>query len=169
MNDYLKLYDLRELIEKEIEKEMIVNFEIKASSLSSALGLLSSSISKDLSHQYKDAACFFFESDHEHDMTHFLSNIESIDYKLDKKGLKIDAKINRAGRYVKDSKTFYQLVENRISQNRFNDLLKSRRRVVGSSTWHKKPIVQIVPKYDQCMSEYLFVVKDGEEIYKHRF
>ena len=169
MDNYLKTYDLHDLIKNDIEKEAITKLEIEATSISSVLSSISSLVSKKLTQKYKDAACFFFESDHEHCMEYFMSNVENIDYNIDKDGLKINANINRSGRHLKHTRTFYDLIKNRISQKDLDELIKSRRRVLGSSTLHKKPTVQITPRKIGCMDDFLYIVKDGEEIYKHTF
>lgn len=163
MDDMLKLQNLYGVLLTDIDRlpERTQLYE----------GTLSSLLTKNMSPIYKGRACVFLETDWDHVYDFFLSNIEGLNFRLDnKKGPVVEANINRVGRCPKyGSKTFYELAEDKISRKHLEELLKSRKRVLGSETYHDKPIVQIIPVSSEALDDRLFLIKNGEKFFEHTF
>ena len=159
----LQLQDIYSVLVRDINKLPQKN-PLSGSSLSSEL-------TKNLSPKYTGMSCFFEETDHEHTFNYFLSNIEALNFRMNEKGLSIDAKINRKGRYETGSndKIFYTLVKNEISRNNLDKMINSEEQKLGSKGWQKSPIVHIMPREVGALDDFLFLIKDGKKFYKHTF
>jgi hypothetical protein len=160
----LQLQDIYDVLTRDINALMPNTTQLSKDYISS---FLTSSLSK----KYNGTACFFHETDWDHHIEYFLSDIEGLDFKVnDRKKVSVEARINTSGRCTDGyDGIFYQLVDNKIKKEDLEKMMKYKPSVLGYATDHKSPLVQVVPRANRYLDEFVYLIRDSQDFVRHTF